>query len=76
MHTSGDMHAQRVVMKVFVMILVEAGVIDRDVAIEGFQQAKRQIANSAIDQDLRARMEREIESVLNSLETHGRQKVH
>ena len=76
MQGAEDAAVHRMISKVMMLVLIENGVINRDDAIAGFREAKRQIAASALDGELRQRMVREIESLLRSLETGAMQRVH
>lgn len=75
MHNSEGAAAQRLILRLIVVLLVQTGALDRDDAIEGFREAGAQIAKSA-DLRLRRQLLDEIESLVRTLETCGPRPIH
>lgn len=76
MNTMEAVSAQRVVSKIIVHVLVSTGVMHLGEAIEGFEDAKRQIAASDLEPEIRDRIVREVESLLHFLEKSAPKKLH
>lgn len=76
MHTTEGAIVQRLISKLMLQMMIDAGVIDRADAIAEFRAVQQELARSGLDAQLQRRLVRELESIVRAIASDARQNVH